>query len=98
MSRTHVNVPPPARPGEADRAWRRLAEQTPSLPYPGVRRPPTVRLRRAIAWFAETPRGAEAFLTRFRAMPNAWRRALAQHFDSDDPWRAYREVCRLYGL
>jgi len=57
-----------------------------------------VRLRRAIAWFADTPRGPEAFLTRFAAMPKRLRRALVRRFDPEDPWRAYREVCRLYGL
>jgi hypothetical protein len=57
-----------------------------------------VRLRRAIDWFADTPRGAEAFLTRFGAMPKRLRRALVARFDPENPWRAYREVCRLYGV
>ena len=98
MSQTKAVPPRAAQAGEARRAWRRLADQTPCLPYPGVRAAAPVRLRRAIAWFAETPRGPEAFLTRFGAMPKRLRRALVARFDGEDPWRAYREVCRLYGV
>jgi hypothetical protein len=98
MSRTNVAVPPAARAGEARRAWRRFADQTPCLPYAGVRPVAPERLRRAISWFADTPRGPEAFLTRFRAMPAGLRRALVARFDPENPWRAYREICRLYGV
>jgi len=98
MTRRKNEAPPPADRAVADAAAARLLAQTPPLPWPGVKRPARAPLRRAIGWFHDTPRGAEAFLARYAQMPRPLRRALLAHYQTDDPWRGFREVCRLYGV
>lgn len=98
MARTTTNPPPPARPEEARRAWARVRDLGGRLPF-DVKAPPRAdRVRAAVEWFADTPRGEAAFLARYRAMRPLTREALLDYVCAADAWDGYRVLCWAYGL
>ncbi len=92
-----ATIPPPADPATTRRAVGAVEAEGPLLPFDGRRVSPAA-VRDAVRWFAETPRGEEAFYVRFRALPADLRAALKRQWQTSEDWALFRRLCRLYGL